>query len=148
MNRAVKALLALVVLVGLGAGGWAVFEHFERQGVAEKGERACGTLDTPKKPTGAFEVDFSVPADQKLLSIQTQGKTTLVVTSTAGTREDVVQVRDEVVTQLAAAGFTRTGTDQEPGYEAEAQLSGTADASVKVRPLCEGRLEIRYTIRR
>lgn len=145
MNRLPKVLLVLLALGALGGGGFAVFEHYERQGVAEKGERACGALDTPA--TGLPTSPLALPGDEKLLSVQTQGKTTLVVASTAGTRQDVVMVRDAVVAELKKAGFTQTGTDQEPGYEAEAQLSGTADASVKVRPLCEGRIEVRYTIR-
>lgn len=146
MNRVAKALMALVVLAGLGGGGFAVFEHYERQGVAEKGERECGTLDVPTT-TEALDVPLVLPGDEKLLSVQHQGKTTLVVASTAGTRQDVVRVRDDVVAELAREGYRKTGTDQEPGYEAEAQLGGTADASVRVRPLCEGRLEVRYTIR-
>ena len=146
VNRIVKVLLALVVLAGLGAGGWAVFEHFDRQGVVKDSERACGTLDTPSA-SGAFPTGLTLPADAKLLRIQTQGKTTLVVASVAGTRDDVVTVRDTVVAALATQGFTKTGTDQEPGYEAEAQLSGKADASLRVRPLCTGRLELRFTLR-
>jgi len=38
-------------------------------------------------------------------------------------------------------------TPPPPGYEAEAQLGGTADASLKVRPLCQDRLEVRLTLR-
>lgn len=146
MNRATKALLALLAVVALGAGGFAVFERFERQGVAEKGERACGNLDAPAA-AGLAPTAFTLPEGQKALSVQTQGKTTLFVASTAGTRDDVVEVRDAVVADLKGQGFELAGTDQEPGYEAEAQLEGRADASVKVRPLCEGRLEVRYTVR-
>lgn len=146
MNRATKALLALLAAAASGAGGFAVFEHFERQGVAEKGERPCGSLDTPSG-SGLVPTGFALPAGEKALRVQTQGKTTLFVASTAGSREDVVEVRDAVVADLQRQGFSLAGTDQEPGYEAEAQLAGKADASVKVRPLCEGRLEVRYTVR-
>jgi hypothetical protein len=146
MNRALKLLLALVVVVGLGAGGWAVFEHFDRQGVAKKGERACGTLDTPDQGVTA-PAGVTVPDGLTLLKVLTQGKTTVLVTSTAGVRQDVVKVRDRVLGQLVAAGWTKTGTDQEPGYEAEAQLGGKTDGSLRVRPLCQDRLEVRLTIR-
>ncbi len=146
VNRLVKILLALVVVAGLAAGGWMVFEHFERQGVADKGERACGSLDTPKAGV-ALPPGVELPEGLKLLDVVTQGRTVLVLSSQAGTREQVVQVRDELVDKLVAAGFTRTGTDQEPGYEAEAQLGGRGDGSLRVRPLCQDRLEVRLTLR-
>ena len=141
-----KIVLAVLVVAALGAGGWAVFEHFERGEVAKKGERACGTLDTPR-PGVAAPSGLTVPDGLKLLSVASQGKTTLVVTSTEGRRQDVVKVRDRIVQDLAAQGWTRSGTDQEPGYEAEAQFSGKVDGSLKVRPLCQDRLEVRLTIR-
>ena len=146
VNRLVKALLALVVVAGLGLAGWAVFEHFEREGVAKKGERACGTLDTPKSGVTA-PPGVTLPEGLKLLDVVTQGRTVLVIASQEGTRQEVVKVRDDLVTALSAAGFTKKGEDQEPGYEAEAQLGGTADASLKVRPLCQDRLEVRLTLR-
>jgi len=146
MNSAAKAALAAVAVAGLAGGGFAVFEHSERQGVVEKGERVCGSLDTPHV-NEALPSTLQLPSDEKLLEIAHQGKTTLVVASTGGTRQDVVEVRDAVVRALTAEGYRKTGDDAEPGYEAEAQLEGTADASVKVRPLCEGRLEVRYALR-
>jgi hypothetical protein len=146
VNRAVKVVLALVVVAGLAVGGWAVFEHFEREGVAKKGERACGTLDTPKSGV-ALPPGVTLPDGLKLLDVVTQGKTVLVVASQEGTRGQVVAVRDSLVQALAAVGFTKKGQDQEPGYEAEAQLGGRADASLKVRPLCQDRLEVRLTLR-
>ena len=147
MNRLVKILLAVVVVAGLAFGGWKVFEHFDHAGVIKDSERSCGTLDTPD-PTAALPPGITVPPGLKLLRVVTQGKTILVVTSRDGVRKDVVTVRDEIVQELAALGFTKKGQDQEPGYEAEAQLSGTANASLRVRPLCTNRLEVRLTIRR
>jgi hypothetical protein len=146
MNRLVKVLLALVVAAGLGVGGWQVFEHFDRAGVVKDSKRACGTLDTPE--AGATTpAGLVLPEGLKLLRVQTQGKTTLVVTSTEGKRSDVVQVRDRLIRELAGQGWTKKGADQEPGLEAEAQFGGAVDASVRVRPLCTGRLEVRLTIR-
>jgi hypothetical protein len=143
----VKVLLALVVVAGLAAGGWAVFEHFDRAGVVKDSERACGTLDTPDG-SATLPPGIALPEGLKLLRVVTQGKTLLVVSSQAGSRHDVVKVRDQIVTELKAAGFTKKSEDQEPGFEAEAQLGGTADASLRVRPLCQDRLEIRLTLRR
>ena len=146
MKLPVKIVLALVVAAGLGFGGFAVFEHFDRAGIVKDAQRSCGNLDTP---TGspALPTGFALPSGQKLLKVESQGKTTLVVASVDGARSGVVKARDAVVADLLAAGYTKTGTDQEPGYEAEAQLGGKGDASVKVRPLCSGRLEVRYTLR-
>jgi hypothetical protein len=90
---------------------------------------------------------LTLPTKEKLLSVTTQGKTTLVIASVPGTRAEVVKIRDAVVNELATQGFTKKGSDQEPGYEAEAQLTGKADASLRVRPLCSGRIELRYTVR-
>jgi len=142
----VKVLLALVVVGGLAVGGWAIFEHYDRAGVVKDSQRACGTLDTPETGVTA-PAGVPLPGDLKLLRVITQGKTRVFVTSREGNRQDVVKVRDDLLQQLLAVGFTKKGTDQEPGYEAEAQLGGRADASLRVRPLCTDRLEVRLTVR-
>jgi hypothetical protein len=59
----------------------------------------------------------------------------------------VVHVRDAVLASLASQGYTRTGTDQEPGIEAEGQFGGKGEGTLKVKPLCTGRLSVRYTLR-
>jgi hypothetical protein len=146
MKRPVVLVLAAVVVIALLGGlGWFLFEKHERSGIAAKAEEPCGTLDTPEAGV-TLPVALALPEDQKLLRVQTQGKTTVVFTSTAGGRDEIVAVRDKVLDLLKARGFTVTGTDQEPGYEAEAELSGIVDGTLRVKPLCTGRLEIRYKI--
>ena len=81
-----------------------------------------------------------------MLNVATQGATTVVFASEPGGRDDIVAVRDKVLADLAKAGYRVVGTDQEPGYEAEAELAGTHPGSLKVSPLCEGLLEVRYKI--
>lgn len=76
----------------------------------------------------------------------TQGKTTVAFAKIPGGRDDIVAVRDRVLADLKTAGYTTVGTDQEPGYEAEAELGGKHDGTLKVSPLCEGLLEVRYKI--
>jgi hypothetical protein len=141
----VKIVLALAVVAGLGFGGFAVFEHFDRAGIKKQAERACGTLDTPTgSPT--LPSTLTIPADEKLLRIVTQGKTTAVYVSTQGKLADVVKVRDAVLDSLVAQGYTKKGADQEPGVEADGQFGGKGTGTIKVKPLCTDRLEIRYTL--
>lgn len=144
-STAGRVVVAVVVLALLGGLGFYLFERNERSGIASKASEPCATLDTPESgatlPTG-----LALPPGQKLLRVQTQGKTSVAFASTAGGRDDIVKVRDDVLTLLKAAGFTVKGTDQEPGYEAEAEVSGPAEGTVRVKPLCEGRLEVRYKI--
>ncbi len=63
-----------------------------------------------------------------------------------GGRDDIVAVRDRVLGDLKTAGYETVGTDQEPGYEAEAEIKGQYEGTLKVSPLCEGLLEVRYKI--
>ena len=148
MKRPLVIALAVVVVVALVAGlGWFLFEKHERSGIAAKATQDCGTLDTAAAGV-SLPAGLTVPADQKLLRVQTQGRTTVAFTSAAGGRDDIVAVRDKVLGLLKAQGFKVDGTDQEPGYEAEAELSGPVDGTLRVKPLCTGRLEIRYKIER
>jgi hypothetical protein len=141
----VKVLVGVLVVAAVAGLGFYLFERHERSGIAAKAEEPCGTLDTPE-PGASLPAGLTLPEDQKLLRVQTQGKTTVAFTSTAGGRDDIVAVRDRVLDLLESRGFTVKGTDQEPGYEAEAELSGFVDGTIRVKPLCTGRLEIRYKI--
>lgn len=144
-RRWVIVVVGLLVVVAVGGVGFAVFEHFDRAALAKDAGRACGGLDTP---TGGLTLPagLTLPVGQRLLRVQTQGRTTVATASTAGNPGDIVRVRDRVLAALEKQGYRVTRTDQEPGYEAEAQLAGTAGGSLRVRPLCSGRLEIRYRI--
>jgi len=140
------AIIAVVVVVAVALGGWAVFEHFERADKIKNAGKPCGGLDVvtgnPVAPTG-----FTLPSGQKLLSVQSQGQTKIVYASTGGGRSDIVQVRDQVTQALTSDGYKVTHTDQEPTFEAEATVSknGTDD-TVQVQPLCNGRLRVRYIL--
>ena len=142
-----KLIIGLLVVVAVGGIGWALFERHERGGLVKKSERACGDLDKPAAgaPT---ELPLGLPRSptETVLSTTTQGKTTIVFVKTPGGRSDIVKVRDRVLLELSGAGYTVKGTDQEPGYEAEAELQGAHNGTIKVSPLCTGLLEIRYKI--
>jgi hypothetical protein len=140
------ALLALVAVVALALGGWAVFEHFERADKIKDAKKACADLDVVT-PGATVPAGFTLPAGQKLLRVETQGKTSIVYASLDGTRDDLVEIRDATVVALKADGYKLTGTDQEPTYEADAALSkGDVDDSINVRPLCSGKAVVRYTL--
>ena len=135
--RAVAAVALAALLTGCGGGGGGT--------PGARQEEPCGDKDTP---TGAPTPPASLrlPSDAKLLRVASQGKTVVVFTSTAGGPDDLVAIRDRVLEQLKATGSTVVGTDQEPGAEAEAEVGGTFDGTLRVTPLCAGRVEVRYKV--
>ena len=146
MKKPVIALIAVVVLVAVAAGGWAVFEHFDRAGKIKDAKKACAGLDVVT-PGATLPAGFTLPLDEKLLRVEKQGKTSIVYASVDGDREDLVSIRDNVVESLTAAGYKKTHTDQEPTFEADAGVSkGDVDDSINVRPLCAGKAVVRYTL--
>jgi hypothetical protein len=140
------ALLALVAVVTLALGGWTVFEHFERADKIKDATKSCADLDVVT-PGATLPAGFTLPDGQKLLRVQTQGKTKVVFASLDGNRDDLVDIRDRTVEALKADGYKVTHTDQEPTFEADAAVSkGDVDDSINVRPLCSGKAVVRYTL--
>jgi hypothetical protein len=145
-RNAIRAIAAVIVLVVVIAGGWAVFEHFDRAGKIKDAKKSCTGLDVVA-PGATVPTGFTLPDGQKLLKVQKQGKTSVVYASVDGTRNDLVHIRDSVLTALKAQGYKVTHTDQEPTYEADGAVSkGDLDDSINVRPLCSGKAVIRYTL--
>jgi hypothetical protein len=146
VKKPVIALIAVVVVVAVAAGGWAVFEHFERADKIKDAKKDCAGLDVVV--AGAtLPAGFTLPSDEKLLRVETQGKTSIVYASVDGDRKDLVAIRDRVVDALTAAGYKKTHTDQEPTFEADAGVSKNGvDDSINVRPLCAGKAVVRYTL--
>src|SRR3954453_1844133 len=109
------AIIAVVVVVAVALGGWAVFEHFERADKIKNAGKPCGRLDVvtgnPVAPAG-----FTLPSGQKLLSVQSQGQTKIVYASVDGGRSDIVHARDQVTPALPAAGYKVTPPDHEPPF--------------------------------
>ena len=146
MKRLIMVGVGLVVVALVALLGWRVFEHFDQQDKIKDANKACTSLDTPKGdltlPSG-----FTLPSGQKLLNVQTTGKTSVVFASLPGTRADLVAIRDRVEQELVAAGYKVTGGDQEPTFEADGTVSKNGvDDTINVRPLCSGRAVVRYTI--
>jgi hypothetical protein len=146
MKRLVGLLVGVVVLALVAFVGWRVFEHFDQQDKIKNANKSCASLDTP---TGNPSVPsgFTLPSGQKLLNVQTTGKTSVVFASLPGSRADLVSIRDRVAQELSASGYKVTGSDQEPTFEADATISRNGvDDTINVRPLCSGRVVIRYTL--
>lgn len=146
MNRVVGLLAGVVAIAVLAFVGWRVFEHFDQQDKIKNANKSCTSLDAPVgNPT--VPSGFTLPSGQKLLNVQTAGKTSVVFASLPGTRADLVSIRDDVAKELESSGYNRTGGDQEPTFEADATISKNGvDDTINVRPLCSGRVVIRYTL--
>ena len=146
MKNVIRLLVGLVVVALLALVGWRVFEHFDQQDKIKNANKSCATLDQPKgNPT--LPAGFTLPTGQKLLNVQTTGKTTVIFASLPGTRADLVAIRDRVEREMVRNGYTVTGGDQEPTFEADGVISkNDVDDTINVRPLCSGKAVVRYTI--
>ena len=139
--------LAVVVLVAAGGGGFWLFERHERGGLVAQSERACGDLASPEAGVPAsLPLGLPLPPRAEILRVTSQGATQVAFVDVPGDRDDLVAVRDEVLRELQGVGYETVDTDQEPGYEAEAEVTGPHEGTVKVTPLCEGLIEVRYAI--
>jgi hypothetical protein len=146
MTRTIKVLIAVLVVAVLGVGGFAVFEYFDHHEKVKDAERACGSLTSPTSGVALPSTlkGFTLPSDQTLLEVDSQGKTVVVYTITPGSRKDLVSLRDKVVSQMNALGYKASATDQEPTYEAEGQFTGEVPGTIQVQPQCQGFDRIRY----
>ena len=140
-------VLVVVLLAALGGVGFAVFERFERGELAARSGEPCNGRDQPAGGApAALPLGLPLTEGERVLSVATQGVITVAFAGLPGDRDDIVSTRDRVLADLTSAGYRVVGTDQEPGYEAEAQLDGPHEGTLKVSPLCEGLLEVRYRI--
>lgn len=147
--KQLRSILAGVVALALVIGvAVFLFVRHEHSALANRAVTSCvGKADARPGAPATLPFGLPLPGDgAKVLSVDTQGKTTVAMVSTPGNRGDLVQVRDQILQQLAGLGYRRTGTDQEPSYEAEGQFAGRYTGSIRVRPLCAGLLEVRYKI--
>lgn len=144
MDVKAKTAIAVVSAVMLGGAGFVVFEKFERAGIAEAATVDCEGRTT--STASALPLDLPLSEGAQVLRVDTQGATTVAFASLPGGRDDIVARRDAVLRDLQAAGYRVTGSDQEPGFEAEAQIAGPHEGTVRIKPLCTGLLEVRYKI--
>lgn len=138
LRRGLAAAALVPLLAGVAACGG---DDKDATGDAP-GTQPCGTLPTAD-PAATLPAGF--PArDQVLYEPTTQGKTQIVFGLVH--ESSFVEVRDDYVEKLKAAGWTIEGTDQE-SVEAEAQFSKSSPlvtGSIKVEPFCKGYVSVRY----
>jgi len=147
MSRPVKVALALLAVIAVAAGGFAIFEYFDHHEKVKDAERSCThALTTPAAGATlpASLSGFTLPSGQTLIEVDSQGKTLVVYAITSGSRKDLVSLRDEVVSDLSSQGLTARATDQEPTYEAEGEFSGKLSGTIQVQPQCQGYDRVRY----
>ena len=137
MRHALCAAAAVPLLVGLaGCGGSSDSDSDSEASASE----ACGTLPSAD-PAATLPSGFPALSDQVLYEPSKQGSTSIVFGRLD--ESSFVEVRDELVGKLKAAGYKIDGTDQE-SVEAEAEFSGPQNGTIKVQPLCKGNVSIRY----
>jgi hypothetical protein len=91
---------------------------------------------------------FPTVAGWTATEVASQGQTRAVRGVLRGEATDLVRVRDTAARQITSAGYTKTGSDEEPGFEAEAEFEGPREVNINVKPLCRGYLVLTYTVRR
>jgi hypothetical protein len=74
-----------------------------------------------------------------------QGKTLVLRGVVGGEPPDIMDVRDAAIAKLTAVGYVRTGGDEESGFEADADFTGSHPGSINVRALCRDYLVVTYT---
>lgn len=105
------------------------------------GEQTTLHADVQKKLPAGFPAPDGWVANQAL----TQGKTLVLRGAVPGDPPDIVSVRDAALKKLTSGGYTVTGSDQEPGSEADADFSGPHPGNINVKALCRNYLVVSLT---
>jgi hypothetical protein len=107
---------------------------------------ACGDKITPH-PAVAQRLPNGFPTIDgwTATAAVTQGKTLALRGAVRGGPDDIIDVRDAALKKLTASGYTRAGSDQEPGFEADADFSGPHPGNINVKALCRDNLVVTYT---
>jgi hypothetical protein len=120
----------------------------EASGTAGAAQAACGQQTAPRPDLiRQLPADFPTVTGWQPTKVTNQGQTREVSGVLRGEVGDLVTVRDNAADELVSSGYDQTGTDEEVGYEAEAEFEGTQEVSIKVKPLCRDYLVLTYTVR-
>lgn len=117
-------------------------------GTAGAAEADCGQQTVPRPDLlRKLPADFPAITGWQPTKVAEQGRTREVSGVLRGEVGDLVTVRDNAAAELASSGYDQTGSDEEAGFEAEAEFEGPQEVSIKVKPLCRDYLVLSYTVR-
>ncbi len=120
----------------------------EASEAAAAAESECGQKTTPRPELlRQLPAGFPTVTGWQPTEVVNQGQTRAVSGALRGEVADMVTVRDNAADEIVTAGYDQTGSDEEVGYEAEAEFEGPQEVSIKVRPLCRDHLVLTYTVR-
>jgi hypothetical protein len=120
----------------------------EASEAAAAAESECGQKTTPRPELlRQLPAGFPTVTGWQPTEVTNQGQTRAVSGVLRGEVADLVTVRDNAADEIVTEGYNQTGSDEEVGYEAEAEFEGPQEVSVKVRPLCRDHLVLTYTVR-
>jgi hypothetical protein len=106
----------------------------------------CGTKSAlNQKAASQVPKGFVTVAGWTAISAATQGKTLVLKGAVPGDPHDIVSERDKAFTAITAAGYTKSGGDDEPGAEADGDFTGPQSGNINVRALCQDHLVVTYT---
>jgi hypothetical protein len=107
----------------------------------------CGAAARPDpKAARQLPAGFPTVTGWRATEVVTQGRTHAIHGSVPAELGEIVAMRDAAVAAIGAAGYVKTGSDQEPGFEADADFDGPHRGNLRVRALCSGYLDVIYTI--
>lgn len=107
----------------------------------------CGAAAMPDpKAARQLPAGFPTVTGWRATEVVTQGRTHAIHGSVPAELGEIVAMRDAAVAAIGAAGYVKTGSDQEPGFEADADFDGPHRGNLRVRALCSGYLDVIYTI--
>jgi hypothetical protein len=106
---------------------------------------ACGDKITPDAAAARMlPSGFPTVAGWSATEAIRQGKTLVLRGAVGGDSPGIVDVRDAAIAKLTAVGYVRAGGDEEPGFEADADFTGSHPGNVNVRALCRDYLVVTY----
>lgn len=106
----------------------------------------CGARTTPNAAAaGKLPKGFPVVPGWTPTTSVTQGSTVAVRGVVHGLPSAIVLVRDGAFAKVLRAGYRKTGSDQEPGFEADGDFEGPHMGNINVKTLCKGYLVVTYT---
>lgn len=138
--------LVLLTVVPLLLASTGCGKEAEEKAARAKALAACPTGINGQTPSQQLPADFPGLSDARIYRYESQGKTRIWYGSVSGGSGDVEAVRDRVVDALKRNGYEIEDTDAEKGVEAEAGFKGPHEGTVRARPLCKDRLEVRYKL--